>query len=651
MSRFDDHDQEVEQPDLFNQAGDGSGDAMTKTLQTKDNGVQPKGNLSLVNMILPSANSSNITISSSSIVKRVSAEAIPSNGTKVPIQHKSEHMAKPVQEHHAGSSVKPVMKNHRTTTTEPTTTAVHDDPISALKKSIMQLEENNHNLRLEQQRLEQREKALVAREDAIAQKSEKINTVINHVQQEKAKLEQKEEELRLLEQRVKMQMEQLQQQNSGVAQEDKPFCRDKELFSCVDFDKFPRVPVSLSNKDLEIMVQRDPAMEYLDLTDCSNLTDFSAISNLHKLKGLKLGNTAFDDLNIISQLGDLEFLDVRCTQITGNLNALADLTNLKKLVLWGNINLRGIKAISRLKKLRFVDLELTSVEDPTPLAELNNLTVLFIDYTKIKDLAFLDNLRDLKALSAEFLMGEIEKSQVENFSMISRLRKLVYLNISSMFLKSFKDLSNLTRVKEFVAKGNRVIDLEGTENMQEMRVFDCGSNPFENVQSLAIFKKAAKIRIPTVQVEDLSSLRDLNELAEVNISENRLVKDLSFLYGKHNLEELYISKCDKIKDLSPIVDCADKMRILDIVGCFGINNLGPIKYLTKMNELHTGKNNYPPSNLSSLELLGGMYCLDSESGYIISKVNAGIKRRRKVINYLKSGDFDESAADDDMVVV
>lgn len=135
MSRFDDHDQEVEQPDLFNQAGDGSGDTMTKTLQTKDNGVQPKGNLSLVNMILPSANSSNITISSSSIVKRVSTEAIPSNGTKVPIQHKSEHMAKPVQEHHAGSSAKPVMKNHRTTTTEPTTTAVHDDPISEIGRA------------------------------------------------------------------------------------------------------------------------------------------------------------------------------------------------------------------------------------------------------------------------------------------------------------------------------------------------------------------------------------------------------------------------------------------------------------------------------------------------------------------------------------
>ncbi len=82
-----------------------------------------------------------------------------------------------------------------------------------------------------------------------------------------------------------------------------------------------------------------------------------------------------------------------------------------------------LQALSRLTKLKWLDLSVTGCADLEPLANLTQLTVLDISGTRVKDLRVLAKMSNLKELN-------ISDTDVHDLSPLSQLRRLTVLHAS-----------------------------------------------------------------------------------------------------------------------------------------------------------------------------------------------------------------------------
>ena len=98
-----------------------------------------------------------------------------------------------------------------------------------------------------------------------------------------------------------------------------------------------------------------------------------------------------------SELPDLQLLHLGRTTVSGDIEALQNLTELTELKLYSTKVSGNIEALKNLKKLKRLDLDSTNViGDITALENLTELTKLSLAYTNvIGDMSALENLTSL----------------------------------------------------------------------------------------------------------------------------------------------------------------------------------------------------------------------------------------------------------------
>ncbi|BCL33999.1 NACHT domain-containing protein [Nostoc sp. MS1] len=105
-----------------------------------------------------------------------------------------------------------------------------------------------------------------------------------------------------------------------------------------------------------------------------------------------------DDWSQISlirqQVEEYGLLPISIPRKLGALNPLSNLTNLKKLNLWGT-QVRDISALSHLTNLTNITLLETQVSNISALSNLTNLTSLYLKGTQVRDISSLAHLTNL----------------------------------------------------------------------------------------------------------------------------------------------------------------------------------------------------------------------------------------------------------------
>jgi internalin A len=151
------------------------------------------------------------------------------------------------------------------------------------------------------------------------------------------------------------------------------------------------------------------------------VTDIRPIAKLINLTYLDLGGNQIQDLQPISHLTNLTHLELLSNHLSGDLEELSNLTQLRYLGVMSysrnNLNLSFLRNMTQLESLI---IPKSGIQDITPLAKLKKLKQLFLPNNPISDIQPLTDLTNLAEI-------DLRNTQVQDFSLLSKLPKLKYL--------------------------------------------------------------------------------------------------------------------------------------------------------------------------------------------------------------------------------
>ncbi|KAK9029628.1 hypothetical protein V6N11_026736 [Hibiscus sabdariffa] len=203
----------------------------------------------------------------------------------------------------------------------------------------------------------------------------------------------------------------------------------------------------------------DLSFNYLNDSILSSLSELSSLKSLHLWRNRFTGS---DDSNVgfkwLSRLGHLETLDLSWNHLKNNiLLHVGHLSSLKSLNLGGN-QLKGsvtIKELSRMRKLRSLDLSLNEIEsfgsysiEDSGKQVMMNLEKLDLSGNLLQNtsFAFISRLSNLKFLSIQSnkLHGCIDIEEINKLAKLKHL-DLSYNQIES--IRSFEEFESLRKLK------------------------------------------------------------------------------------------------------------------------------------------------------------------------------------------------------------
>jgi Leucine-rich repeat (LRR) protein len=171
------------------------------------------------------------------------------------------------------------------------------------------------------------------------------------------------------------------------------------------------------------------SIERLDLTATD--ADLRPLAHLTRLRVLSLVATDYASLSPLADLDQLEQLDL--SDARANLTAVGQLSGLRELQLHaartaprgfaiGDGPGLNLAALGDLNELEILGLRHTKVRDWAELARLSTLVTLDLSYTNFADLGVLEHFSELETL-------HLRRTAVANLEPLSRLASLSYVDL------------------------------------------------------------------------------------------------------------------------------------------------------------------------------------------------------------------------------
>ena len=143
-------------------------------------------------------------------------------------------------------------------------------------------------------------------------------------------------------------------------------------------------------------------LRMLDLAD-TGISDIALLSNLTGLEQLYLSNNDLSDVSALSNLTSLRFLYLSNNDLS-DVSALSNLTSLERLSLSGN-DISNIARLSNLTRLRLLNLGSNDLSDVSALSSWTSLDYLYL---------YNNNITDLSPLIANSGLGRGDRIDVRN---------------------------------------------------------------------------------------------------------------------------------------------------------------------------------------------------------------------------------------------
>ena len=157
----------------------------------------------------------------------------------------------------------------------------------------------------------------------------------------------------------------------------------------------------------------------------------AALQYYHAASLMRGDETLHIDLSDQSHLADIPPQIAQCRYLTTlnlagtnvrDLEALASLPRLERLVLWGTA-VRDLGPLRHIRSLRWINIGCTEVTDLEPLAALPHLEVVDLSHTPVEDIEPLGSCLRLREL---IMRG----SQIARIDAVARMRDLRLLDIA-----------------------------------------------------------------------------------------------------------------------------------------------------------------------------------------------------------------------------
>ncbi|MDD3818297.1 MAG: CotH kinase family protein [Actinomycetota bacterium] len=352
-------------------------------------------------------------------------------------------------------------------------------------------------------------------------------------------------------------------------------------------------------------------LEYLNIHSNREIESIAPIADLTNLKTLIMRNVNIrNEVELLKNLKNLERLNIRNCDIP-DISFIAGLTKLKELDLRYNNDVVDISALSNLKELEYLDLYSNKyVESIAPIADLANLKTLIIENLyRINDIELLGNLKNLQIL-------DMHDCRVQDISFISRLTNLKELNLSYNNARDFSPLGNLNNLEILDLSSTGITDLSSLKNVTSLKELDLRDNSgIKDISALSNLKELEYLNLNSSKgVESIAPITNLTNLKTLILRNVNVGDEVNLLKNLKNLERLNIRNCN-IPDIS-FVTGLTKLKELKLRDNIRIKDISALSNLKEMEYLNIHSNNKiesiaPITNLTNLKTL------------IMRNVNAG----------------------------
>ena len=315
-------------------------------------------------------------------------------------------------------------------------------------------------------------------------------------------------------------------------------------------------------------------MTSLDLTG-NEVIDLNPLKGCKNLENLELDDQYLaesgqylKDITPLKELTKLKKLVLKNNKIE-DLSAIGNLTNLEELDLYGNRGIKSINGFENLKKLKKLLLNRTGgITDISPLKECKDLEELSIQNNKVSSI---EALKDHEKLTLLDISGN---KQITDLSPLEKSTKMTRLLANGNKIESLNSLKNLTDLKEIHVSENKIKDLSPLEKLVNLEDLDISNNP--DIESLGVLKNLTNITELKInnakKVKDFSPISKLTKLEDLTIIRSGLI-DISFLRGLNEITEMNL-QMNQIYDINPLVDMANLREVK--LGRNNISDASPI---------------------------------------------------------------------------
>lgn len=314
--------------------------------------------------------------------------------------------------------------------------------------------------------------------------------------------------------------------NSGNTETDHPvdsqnMITDNKLRELVNKKVFNR-------KDLNTPITKEELLQVKDLfLNTNEILDYSALKYMPNLKSLTVANAKITDPSFFANLKQLNHLALRG-------NEFSDVTPLVKM-----------------DNLASLDLSNNKITNVAPLVEMKNVKSLYLSGNQIEDVTALAKMEQLDYLN-------LANNKITNVAPLSALKNVTYLTLAGNQIEDIKPLYSLP-LKDLVLTRNKVKDLSGIDQMNQLNKLFIGKNQIEDVTPLAKMTQLTELDLPNNELKDITPLSNLVNLQKLDLEAN-YISDLSPVSKLNKL--VYLSfVANEIRDVRPVIELSKKAYI------------------------------------------------------------------------------------------
>ncbi|HDR7351711.1 TPA: NEAT domain-containing leucine-rich repeat protein [Bacillus wiedmannii] len=314
--------------------------------------------------------------------------------------------------------------------------------------------------------------------------------------------------------------------NSGNTETDHPvdsqnMITDNKLRELVNKKVFNR-------KDLNTPITKEELLQVKDLfLNTNEILDYSALKYMPNLKSLTVANAKITDPSFFANLKQLNHLALRG-------NEFSDVTPLVKM-----------------DNLASLDLSNNKITNVAPLIEMKNVKSLYLSGNQIEDVTALAKMEQLDYLN-------LANNKITNVAPLSALKNVTYLTLAGNQIEDIKPLYSLP-LKDLVLTRNKVKDLSGIDQMNQLNKLFIGKNQIEDVTPLAKMTQLTELDLPNNELKDITPLSNLINLQKLDLEAN-YISDLSPVSKLNKL--VYLSfVANEIRDVRPVIELSKKAYI------------------------------------------------------------------------------------------
>ncbi|QWG99211.1 LPXTG cell wall anchor domain-containing protein [Bacillus mycoides] len=244
------------------------------------------------------------------------------------------------------------------------------------------------------------------------------------------------------------------------------------------------------------------------------------------------------------------------------------------------------------------NLERKNINEPITKEDLLQIKTLSIYSGEgINEIAGLEYMTNLEKLT-------LRESNITDISVISGLRHLKYLDLSSNPIESIQPVSKLENLDMLFLRDNKIADLTPLSQMKKIKILDLIGNNIKDLTPLFTVLSLEEVYLANNQISNLSGIEKLKNVNLLWIGNNK-ISDVEPISKMSNLIELEIADSE-IKDISSLSKLV-KIQVLNLEENY-ISDISSLSNLTNLHEINLGANEI--SDIKSVEELGKRTSID-----------------------------------------